>query len=259
EARHREHAGHSFSQVRFRAAEELQERETAIFPHYSLLEGHDRFSRLPRRGARHFQPLHRDSCGFPSPLELFRRIGVRDWFARLSARGSGDTSKRYVAGRESLTLPTMSLQVIDRRPAGVRRVFDLAIDSPHAFLAGTVAVHNCIGNSGPLPAAIAAAVNDNKLVAAAVLSGNRHFERRIKPQTLSTFPASPPLVVAYALAGTVDIDFNTEPLGKDSGGKPVYLRDLWPSQKQISDTVAAALEPAMFQKSYGNVFDGNPK
>src|SRR5262249_45189308 len=125
EARHREHAGHSFSQVRFRAAEELQERETAIFPHYSLLDGHDRSSRLPRRGARLSQPLQRDSCGFPSPLELFRRIGVRDWFARLSARGSGDTSKRYVAGRESLTLPTMSLQVIARRPAGVRRVFDL--------------------------------------------------------------------------------------------------------------------------------------
>jgi len=259
EARHWERASQSFSQVRFRAAAELQQRETVIFPHYSLLEGHDRFSRLPRRGARRFQPLHRDSCGFPSPLELLRQIGARDWFARLSARGEGDTSKRYVVDRESLTLPTISLQVIDRRPAGKRSVFDLAIDDPHAFIAGTVAVHNCIGNSGPLPATILAAVTDNKLVAAAVLSGNRNFEGRINPQTRANYLASPPLVVAYALAGTVDIDFNTEPLGQDRSGKPVFLRDLWPSQRQISDTVAAALEPAMFQKSYGNVFDGNPK
>jgi aconitate hydratase len=118
---------------------------------------------------------------------------------------------------------------------------------------------SCIGNSGPLPAAIAAAVNDNKLVAAAVLSGNRNFEGRVHPHVRANFLASPPLVVAYALAGTVDIDFETQPLGNDREGRPVFLRDLWPTQKQIADSVAASLEPGMFEKSYGNVFDGNPR
>jgi len=96
-------------------------------------------------------------------------------------------------------------------------------------------------------------------VAAAVLSGNRNFEGRINPLTRANYLASPPLVVAYALAGTVDIDLEKEPLGNGRDGKPVYLRDLWPSQKEITDTVAASLKPEMFTRSYGNVFDGNPK
>jgi aconitate hydratase len=118
---------------------------------------------------------------------------------------------------------------------------------------------SCIGNSGPLPAEIATAVTDNKLVAAAVLSGNRNFEGRVHPYTRANYLASPPLVVAYALAGTVDVDFDTDPLGTDPSGRPVFLRDLWPTQKQIADTIASSLNPEMFQKSYGNVFDGNPK
>jgi aconitate hydratase len=118
---------------------------------------------------------------------------------------------------------------------------------------------SCIGNSGPLPTAVATAVNENKLVAAAVLSGNRNFEGRVHPHVRANFLASPPLVVAYALAGTVDIDFEREPLGTDRAGKPVFLRELWPSQQQIADTIAAALQPEMFRSSYGNVFDGNPK
>ncbi len=117
----------------------------------------------------------------------------------------------------------------------------------------------CIGNSGPLPEAIAKAVADNRLVAAAVLSGNRNFEGRINPSTRANFLASPPLVVAYALAGTVDIDLEKEPLGTGRDGKPVYLRDLWPSQEEITDTIASSLKPEMFTKSYANVFDGNPK
>src|SRR5262245_1542696 len=117
----------------------------------------------------------------------------------------------------------------------------------------------CIGNSGPLPEDISQAITDSKLVAAAVLSGNRNFEGRVNPHTRANYLASPPLVVAYALAGTVDIDLDTEPLGKDRHGKPVFLRELWPTQKEIADTIAAALEPAMFNQSYGNVFDGNPK
>jgi len=160
---------------------------------------------------------------------------------------------------KSLALPTMSLQVIDRRPAGTRDVYDLTVDGPHAFIAGTVAVHNCIGNSGPLPEGVAKAVNDGQLVAAAVLSGNRNFEGRINPLTRANYLASPPLVVAYALAGTVDIDLDKEPLGKDKQGRDVYLRDLWPTQEEIRATIAASLEPSMFEKSYGNVFTGNPR
>ena len=117
----------------------------------------------------------------------------------------------------------------------------------------------CIGNSGPLPEAIAKAVAEEKLVAAAVLSGNRNFEGRINPSTRANYLASPPLVVAYALAGTVDIDLETEPLGTGQDGKPVHLRDVWPSQQEIADTIAASLKPEMFTSSYSNVFDGNPK
>jgi len=251
--------GRSFANARADAATELMERETPVFPHYSLLEGHDRFTRLPELGQRRFKPLHRDACGFPAPVELLQQIEARDWFGRLQPRDGGDQSKRYAVDKESLEVPSMKLRVIDRRAIGERRVYDLAMDAPHAFLAGTVAVHNCIGNSGPLPAAIAAAVTENKLVAAAVLSGNRNFEGRVNPHTRANYLASPPLVVAYALAGTVDVDFERDPLGHDSAGRPVYLRELWPSQQQIADTIAASLDPEMFRKSYGNVFDGNPK
>ena len=116
----------------------------------------------------------------------------------------------------------------------------------------------CIGNSGPLPEAVAKAVADGNLVASAVISGNRNFEGRVHPQVKANFLASPPLVVAYALAGTTDIDLATEPLGTGQDGQPVYLRDLWPSQQEVADTVAASIDPEMFARSYGNVFDGNP-
>jgi len=116
----------------------------------------------------------------------------------------------------------------------------------------------CIGNSGPLPLPVAQAVTENNLVAAAVLSGNRNFEGRVHPQVKANFLASPPLVVAYALAGTTDIDLNSEPLGTGKDGQPVYLKDIWPTQKEIAETIAKAIEPEMFTRSYGNVFDGNP-
>jgi aconitate hydratase len=118
---------------------------------------------------------------------------------------------------------------------------------------------SCIGNSGPLPEAVAAAVESGKLVAAAVLSGNRNFEGRVNPLTRANYLASPPLVVAYALAGSVDVDLEREPLGTGSDGKPVYLRDVWPTQKEIADAIATSLEPRMFATNYGNVFDGNPR
>jgi aconitate hydratase len=118
---------------------------------------------------------------------------------------------------------------------------------------------SCIGNSGPLPESVAKAIDEGKLVAAAVLSGNRNFEGRINPLTRANYLASPPLVVAYALAGTVDADLVNEPLGKGSDGKPVFLRDIWPTQQEIADAIAASLLPEMFTRSYGNVFDGNPR
>jgi aconitase A/intein/homing endonuclease len=257
EEEHRERAELSFAAARTVAAAALTERETPVFPHYSLLEGHDRFTRLPQGTARRFQPLHRDSCGFPSPPELFRQIGARNWFAAAPAEIAGD--KRYCVDKESLDLPTLALRVIDRRPAGRHMVYDLSVSGPHAFLAGTVAVHNCIGNSGPLPEPIAKAVADGEIVAAAVLSGNRNFEGRINPLTRANYLASPPLVVAYALAGTVDIDLEREPLGNGRDGRPVYLRDLWPTQQEIADTIARALKPEQFNEEYANVFDGNPR
>ena len=115
----------------------------------------------------------------------------------------------------------------------------------------------CIGNSGPVPQRVAEAVSEGELVAAAVLSGNRNFEGRINPLVKANYLASPPLVVAYALAGTVDIDLTNEPIGEDKDGDPVYLRDIWPTQEEVLETVQQAITPDMFKRQYGNVFNGN--
>jgi aconitate hydratase len=115
----------------------------------------------------------------------------------------------------------------------------------------------CIGNSGPLPPPIAQAVRDGNLVAAAVLSGNRNFEGRISGDVRANYLASPPLVVAYALAGRIDLDITSEPLGEDKEGKPVYLRDLWPSEQEVADTIAACVKSEMFTKEYAAVYDGD--
>lgn len=115
----------------------------------------------------------------------------------------------------------------------------------------------CIGNSGPLEQSVAEAIASADLVAAAVLSGNRNFEGRINPYVRANYLASPPLVVAYAIAGTVDIDLSSEPIGTDQQGQPVYLRDIWPGQEEIQQTISAALKPEMFREQYSNVYDGN--
>jgi aconitate hydratase len=115
----------------------------------------------------------------------------------------------------------------------------------------------CIGNSGPLPQAISDAVNDNDLAVTAVLSGNRNFEGRINPDVKMNYLASPPLVVAYALAGTMDIDLVREPLGSDAEGQPVYLADLWPSPEEIADVVQHAVAEEMFTRDYADVFKGD--
>jgi aconitate hydratase len=117
----------------------------------------------------------------------------------------------------------------------------------------------CIGNSGPLPTPVSDAITEGNLVAAAVLSGNRNFEGRVNPFVKANYLASPPLVVAYALAGTVDIDLAREPIGLGKDGQPVLLKDIWPTQKEVSDLIASSIKPEMYQKSYGNVFDGNPQ
>jgi len=115
----------------------------------------------------------------------------------------------------------------------------------------------CIGNSGPLPEAIGTAIKENNLVAVAVLSGNRNFEGRIHPLVRANYLASPPLVVAYALAGRMDLDLTTEPIGSDPVGKPVYLKDIWPTPQEIETTVRAAVSTAQYSKVYGEVFEGD--
>ncbi len=115
----------------------------------------------------------------------------------------------------------------------------------------------CIGNSGPLSDAIGAAIKDNNLVAVAVLSGNRNFEGRIHPLVRANYLASPPLVVAYALAGRMDLDLTTEPLGTDREGKPVYLREIWPTPQEIEDAVRESVTSQMYRKQYSSVFEGD--
>ena len=115
----------------------------------------------------------------------------------------------------------------------------------------------CIGNSGPLPLAVADAVVENDFIVAAVLSGNRNFEGRIHPHVRANYLASPPLVVAYALAGRMDVDLTTEPLGLDEHDKPVYLRDVWPSNAEIAQVVGEAVTEAMYTARYGDVFSGD--
>ena len=115
----------------------------------------------------------------------------------------------------------------------------------------------CIGNSGPLPAPIAAGVNEHGLVVASVLSGNRNFEGRINPDVRASYLASPPLVVAYALAGTIDIDLSTEPIGVDAEGNDVFLSELWPSQDEIASVVEAAVKRSQFTDEYAAVYDGS--
>jgi aconitate hydratase len=117
----------------------------------------------------------------------------------------------------------------------------------------------CIGNSGPLPAEVSKAVGDADLAVCSVLSGNRNFEGRINPDVKMNYLASPPLVVAYALAGTMDIDLQNDPLGEDSDGEPVFLRDIWPSAKEVAQTIEQAVQSDMFRRSYDGVYAGDER
>ena len=117
----------------------------------------------------------------------------------------------------------------------------------------------CIGNSGPLPSEISREIQDKDLVAVSVLSGNRNFEGRINPEVRANYLMSPPLVVAFALAGRIDIDLDKDPLGNSGDGQPVYLRDIWPTQREVVDTIQQSVQSTMFQKSYADVFHGDER
>ncbi|MEB2283508.1 MAG: aconitate hydratase AcnA [Myxococcales bacterium] len=210
------------------------------------------------RMAKRSEDPHGSAPALSSTAALLERMGAREWFAPL-AEGAEEVRRRHCDSRAEVpTLPAFTLRLSDRRPAGPQAVFDLTVADIHAFVAGGVGVHNCIGNSGPLPDAVAAAVSDNDLVVAAVLSGNRNYEGRIHPQVRAAYLASPPLVVAYALAGSVDLDLTRDPLGTGKDGAPVYLRDVWPSNAEVRDAIARAVTPELFRKTYAEVFSGDP-
>ena len=247
----------SFAAARRAAIAEMTMRDTPVFPHYSTFQGADRFSRLDV-GLRGFRPLHRDAAGFPTPAEVLTDVGARDWFARARPRGETDYGKRYAVPKEALDLPTLSLKVIDRRPAGERDVYDLSVDDLHAFVANGIAVHNCIGQTGPLATPeIEQEVKDHDLNVVSVLSGNRNFEGRIHPLVKSSYLASPPLVVAFALAGTLSIDLSDEPIGNDTDGKAVFLKDLWPTADDVNAVMETAITEEMYATEYGRIFDGD--
>src|SRR5262249_48067633 len=117
----------------------------------------------------------------------------------------------------------------------------------------------CIGNSGPLPEEVSSEVDARNLVVASVLSGNRNFEGRIQQQVRANYLASPPLVVAYALAGRMTIDLTTEPIGVDRDGRPVFLREIWPTGREIQETMLKAVDAAMFREQYADVFGGDER
>ena len=134
------------------------------------------------------------------------------------------------------------------------------LSEPLARLGFTLAGYGCatcIGNSGPLAEEVSRAIQENRLAVAAVLSGNRNFEGRVHPEVQANYLASPPLVIAYALAGTVDIDLRNEPLGRDAAGSPVYLRELWPTAAEIDAAISANITPELFKENYVALFDGD--
>jgi aconitate hydratase len=191
-------------------------------------------------------------------VELFYDLGVRDWFAPLRKKAEMEHAKRYCVEKEAMTLPTFSLQVVDRRQVGQRLVYDITVSDLHAFIAGTVAVHNCIGNSGPLAPEIEREIKERDLYAVAVLSGNRNFDGRIHPLARGSFLMSPMLVVAYALVGRMDFDFS-QPLGMGTDGKPVYLRDIWPSLKDVKEAIARSVNSDLYKARYANALVGDDK
>jgi aconitate hydratase len=138
--------------------------------------------------------------------------------------------------------------------AGVQKYLDQL-----GFTTAGYGCMTCIGNSGEIPKEVQDTIVNSDVVAAAVLSGNRNFEGRVHPNTRANYLASPPLVVAYALAGRVDIDFETEPIGKGKDGKDVFLRDIWPTREQVQEVSGSVIKPEMFKKVYGDILKGSAR
>jgi aconitase A len=248
----------TFTRARELVAAAVRKSESVVFPNEALFSGFAGFATLAKATVRPFRPFHRDGSGFPKVVEVLSDIGARDWFSSLQPRKLASFRKRYCVAKESLTLPTFSLRVVDRRPAGEHEVFDLSIDELHAFVAGTVAVSNCIGNTGPLATPeIEQEVKDHDLNVVSILSGNRNFEGRIHPLVKSSYLASPPLVVAFALAGTVHIDLQDQPIGNAKDGEPVFLKDLWPTQEEVNEVMGKAITQEMYATEYAKIFDGD--
>jgi aconitase A len=231
----------------------------ASSPHYAHLGGDDRPAPFHRQRDVHVRPIHGDSRAFQSPTEFFRELGVGGWFAPLEGSADSPREVRHPVQGEAISLPSFSLKVVARREAGKRKVYDITVDGIHAFIAGTVAVHNCIGNSGPLSPEIERAIKEKDVYAVAVLSGNRNFDGRIHPLVKGSFLMSPMLVVAYALAGRIDFDFQGTPLGVSKDGRLVYLRDLWPSLSEVRKTVEASLNSGLYARRYADAMKGDDR
>ncbi|MCL4365133.1 MAG: aconitase family protein [Candidatus Marsarchaeota archaeon] len=230
-----------------------------VSPHYALLEGYDRFSRLPKQGGRKFRPLHRKKYGFLSPVGLFEQLSVLEWFTTPTGSEGVTSSPGYCIDKESTVLPTLPLLVVDRHQVGQREVFDLSVDGLHTFIAGTVGVHNCIGNSGPLIDKQSDAINSNGIAVASVLSGNRNYEARIHRDVRANYLMSPMLLIAYGIAGTVLKDLTSEPLAKNDRGEEVYLKDIWPTSNEIYEAVKKTVSTDLFEREYGSGISGvNP-
>jgi aconitate hydratase len=175
--------------------------------------------------------------------------------------GAGLLARNAVARGLSVG-PTVKTSLAPGSPVVVDYLRSAGLDEPLealGFYTVGFGCTTCIGNSGPLPDPIAGAIDDEQLVTAAVLSGNRNFEGRVHPQVKMQFLASPPLVVAYALAGTVDIDLTTDPIGTDGDGRPVFLREIWPTSEEIARTVASSMDPKDYRDRYGRIFDGDER
>ena len=262
---HRERPALSFAQARAQVSVTLlgHEKENSlppvVSPHYALLEGHDRFSRLPFAEDYRFRPYHRANYSFLSPVGLLKELGVSGWFVPPKSGERPTDPKLHAVPKEANALPTLSLRVVDRRATGPRHVYDLTVDGSHSFLAEGIAVHNCIGNSGPLAPEIERELKERDLYGVAVLSGNRNFDGRIHPLAKGSFLMSPMLVVSYALAGRIDFDFQKTPLGTSGAGNPVYLRDLWPSLSEVKTAVEASLDPSLYARRYADATKGDSR
>ncbi len=247
-----------FAQARTAAVQAVADSVPVKFSQAALSNGMKGFNTLDAAATGRFVPFHRDGLGFPMAVEILNEVGARDWFSPLRPRAEGDFRKRYIVAKHATTVPTLSLRLVERRPAGQREVFDLSVDDTHAFVAAGVCVSNCIGNTGPLATPeIEQEVKDHDLNVVAVLSGNRNFEGRIHPLVKSSYLASPPLVVAYALAGTLAIDLSDQPIGTGKDGQAVFLKDIWPTQQEVGEVMGKAITTEMYQTEYGKIFDGD--